>query len=220
MTPEQSHFVAMMTRVMRGFGRVFLIFWLAVCAVFAASAVWLLITAVSRQDTSQAWLALGVLLGSTMIGIGGLFFIRFWLRSLERMRSEMRELLPPTSTAIPETTPPTDGDKPPSRLMSTSAHLGLQVAATVAGMVAAMVAFFLLMPQLKLSSIAMTVALGLLGAAATTLPRMLVWLIPARCPQCDGPAYCRGSQPIRFECRRCGLDHDTGISMTTGDGES
>ena len=220
MTPEQSHFVAMMTRVMRGFGRVFLIFWLAVCAVFAASAVWLLITAVSRQDTSQAWLALGVLLGSTMIGIGGLFFIRFWLRSLERMRSEMRELLPPTSTAIPETTPPTDGDKPPSRLMSTSAHLGLQVAATVAGMVAAMVAFFLLMPQLKLSSIAMTVALGLLGAAATTLPRMLVWLIPARCPQCGGPAYCRGSQPIRFECRRCGLDHDTGISMTTGDGES
>ena len=44
MTPEQRDFMAVMTRVMSVFGRVFLVGWMLVCAVFAATVVWMLVT--------------------------------------------------------------------------------------------------------------------------------------------------------------------------------
>ncbi len=35
--------------------------------------------------------------------------------------------------------------------------------------------------------------------------------VPARCPVagCGGPAYCHGSHPISFTCRKCGHIHRT-----------
>jgi hypothetical protein len=34
-------------------------------------------------------------------------------------------------------------------------------------------------------------------------------LVSARCPECGGPSYCRGSRPIRYVCRACGRVHVT-----------
>jgi hypothetical protein len=36
-------------------------------------------------------------------------------------------------------------------------------------------------------------------------------LVPARCPQCGGQAYGRGTAPVTYVCRCCGHIHDTGI---------
>jgi len=35
--------------------------------------------------------------------------------------------------------------------------------------------------------------------------------VPARCPQCGGDAYGRGTWPVMYVCRRCSHAHDTGI---------
>ena len=46
----------------------------------------------------------------------------------------------------------------------------------------------------------------LVFAAVRTLWR----LVYARCKNCGGRAFCKGSRPIYFECADCGHTHDTG----------
>ncbi len=35
-------------------------------------------------------------------------------------------------------------------------------------------------------------------------------LVHARCKNCGGRTFCKGSRPIYFECADCGHTHDTG----------
>lgn len=226
MTPEQRDFVAVMTRVMSVFGWVFLVGWMLVCAVFAATVVWMLVTGGGDAMALPPLVAVVMLLAAVALAAGGFFFIRFWQRTVDRMRLEVSL----AQTATPENTLESSSAADPateqgqraktaaaSRRMSISAHIGWQVGVSVLGMLAAGVAFFLIIPQMQLSPVMMGLALAGLGGAATTVPRMLMALLPARCPVCAGPAFCRGSRPIRFVCRSCGHEHDTGIAVRSGD---
>ena len=215
MTPEQEQFLGVMLRGMRFFGRAFLVMWLAICSVFVAVAGWMLANAVSAADSSQIGLAAGMLAASVCFACVGYVFIRFWLGSLDRIRGQVTPCLPAPTEPEQLTNEPTFGDQPSSKLMSTSVHIGLQMVASVVGMVLAAVAFFFIVTRLELTTMWATITVGMLGAGATVVSRMVTWLIPAKCPQCSGPTYCRGSRPIRFECRRCGHLHNTGISVTS-----
>ncbi len=194
MTPEQEQFLGVMLRGMRFFGRAFLVMWLAICSVFVAVAGWMLANAVSAADSSQIGLPAGMLAASVCFACVGYVFIRFWLGSLDRIRGQVTPCLPAHTEPEQFTNEPTFGDQPSSKLMSTSV---------------------LIVTRLELTTMWATITVGMLGAGATVVSRMVTWLIPAKCPQCSGPTYCRGSRPIRFECRRCGHLHNTGISVTS-----
>jgi len=47
---------------------------------------------------------------------------------------------------------------------------------------------------------------GTLGPYFLAHRPMRRWL-RARCPECGGPAACRGMMPVRFECSECGHRH-------------
>lgn len=226
MTPEQRNFVAVMTRVMSVFGRVFLVGWMLVCTIFAATVVWMLVTGGGDATALPPLVAVVLLLVAVALAVGGFFFVRFWLRTVDRMRLEMGLAQTGTPGNSLESSSPADrateqGERPKtavgSRRMSISAHIGWQVGVSVLGMLAAGVAFFLVIPQMQLSPVMMGLALAGLGGAATTVPRMLMALVPAACPACAGPAFCRGNRPIRFVCHSCGHEHDTGIAVRSGD---
>jgi len=55
-----------------------------------------------------------------------------------------------------------------------------------------------------------TVAFFGLTIGGMQLPRLLLMhLLPARCPQCGGPAKTRGGSPITYRCLACGHVHQT-----------
>jgi len=54
------------------------------------------------------------------------------------------------------------------------------------------------------------------GAAMATfciLQLLFTFVIPARCPNCGGRAFCRGGRPITYICSKCSHVHTTELGL-------
>ena len=217
LTPEQQAFFSVLMRGMRGFLRVFAVGWFLVCTVMAVVAGWMLVAPRGEESQYGRAVAAGVLLVAVVFAGGGFFFLRFLRRSLERVGKQFPLQQSPQQTPrLPTRELPSavaTGQRQSERLMSTSAHIGFQVAAGVVGILVAMAVAFGMVLRSEWSAPLRFAAISVVGGAATTLPRLLVSLVPARCPQCSGRTYCRGSLPVRYVCSSCGHTHNTGISL-------
>lgn len=217
LTPEQQAFLSGLMRGMRCFLRVFAVGWLLVCTVMAGVAGWMLVAPRGEESQHSRAVAAGVLLVAVVFTGGGFFFLRFLQRSLQRLgdRLPLQQSLRETPRLPTHEHPSVEatGQRQTERLISTSAHIGLQVAAGVVGILVAMAVLFGMVLRSEWSAPLRLAAITAVCGAATTLPRLLVSLVPARCPQCSGRAYCRGSIPVRYVCSCCGNTHNTGISL-------
>lgn len=214
MTPEQHNFTKLMTRSMRVSGKIFLVFWLLTCsaiAIYALCAFLGVPESVDFSGSSALWI--GVLIGSLGSAALGWLFLRFWQRSLDRFSAYLPDT-PATESSDHETTLEARAER--SR-MSTGVHVGLQITLSMLGGLIGFVTFVTVLRNSYASNITSTIVFILVTGAGVVIPRLLICLIPARCPNCSGPTYCRDSRPIKFVCRACGHIHNTGITLGEGD---
>ena len=218
MTPEQEAFSRVITRVMRIGGRLVLAFWLLTCGAMAIIAICALLGVLGRatfSGTPSLWAI--VLFGSLATAGFGFLFMRFWQRGLDRFCAH----IPGASRKDASVDGHGPAHKADGAQLSTTAHVGLQIVLSlIGGLVGFVVSIVLSFQNAIASQLASGVVFLLLVGAGTVLPRLVMMLIPARCPKCSGPAYCRGSRPIAFVCRECSHNHNTGISFESGDGNT
>lgn len=215
MTPEQQTFSEVITSLMRIGGKFFLAFWLLICGAMAVVALCAL-SGVTVPPGSKAnpelWVL--VLIGSLAMGVFGYFFIRLWQGALDRFRSHI-SVAPLKNTIVKNKVA---GMAKGPRL-TTTAHLGLQIVLSlIGGLVGFAIHIVLCFQKPPMPPITSGVAFLLLVGLGSSVPRLIMLLLPARCPKCSGLAYCSGSRPIIFVCRDCNNNHNTGISINSGDG--
>ncbi len=214
MTHESAVFAMFVLRLMRGFGKVFRVFWLFICGAMAVMALCALLgvpQGVRVEGTPASWAA--VLLASLVFAGVGVLFLRFWLRTLDKFAAHFPEAPAPNPRHDPHETADVRGQ---TRL-STTAHLGWQMGLTVMGCLLGLVMSFVFVRNAGASQLVSGLVFLLVMGVAMGVPRLVMRWIPARCPKCSGEAYCRGSRPITFVCRDCHQTHNTGMSMGDGD---
>lgn len=210
MTDERREFGRRVTRFMREGSRVFLLLWLFVCAAIASIAVCAIFgnpDGVNYSGSPAIWTA--ALLGAFGFALLGAWFVRFWQQTLERVSNFN---LGPDDPSI-STTPVGEHRYG----ISTSTHVGLQFVLTFFGGVAGLLVFSMCFWKSMDSQLKSMVILALTVSSFAAVPRLLMFLVPARCPNCSGKAYCRGSRPIVFVCCECSHTHNTGMSFGSGE---
>jgi hypothetical protein len=209
MTREQLLLARVVARVMRAAGVIVLALWLLACgamALFSTCALLGVPTNVRYSGTPAVWV--GQLVGSAVAALLGSFFIRFWRSLVDRTLAQVPGINEKDSETYDVTAKSTVGRLP----ISTTLHITLQfVLPVVASIVAlGLCAGYLWKADSPFKSgVIFVCVMGI----ATVVPRLAMLLVPARCPQCHGKAYCRGSKPIIFVCRLCSGKHNTRISF-------
>jgi hypothetical protein len=216
MTPEQHAFAKVITRVMRIGGKLFLVFWLLTCGTMAVVALCALLGVPERaafSNTPSLWA--GVLFGSLAAAGFGYLFMQLWRRTLDRFCAHIPDA--PVQAALDDSNRRENSSN--KVRLSTTAHVGLQIVLSLIGGLAGFaISIVLSFNNTITSQLASVLVFVLLVGVGAILPRLIMLLVPARCPNCLGRAYCRGSRPITFVCRECRHNHNTGISIEAGDG--
>jgi hypothetical protein len=214
MTPEQEAFTKAITRLMRMGGKLFLLFWLLMCGAMGIIAICALLgvpDGAKFSGTPTVWA--GVLLGSLAAAGLGWLFMRLWRRAIDSIGSHIPAALPTDASGDRQGAAEiTDG-----RGISTSTHIGLQFVLTCFGGLIGFIIFVVFFRNSFASQLASGIVFVLAVGIGTVIPKLVMSLIPARCPNCSGRAYCRGSSPITFVCRNCNHIHNTGISLGSGE---
>lgn len=215
MTPEQEAFTKAITRLMRMGGKLFLAFWLLMCGAMGIMAICALLgvpDGAKSSGTPTVWA--GMLLGSLAAAGVGWLFMGLWRRAIDSFESHIPGGLRTDASGDRQAA----ADIKDGRGISTSTHISLQFfLSLVGGLVGCIICIVFFRNSFAshlTSGIVFVMAVGI----GTVIPRLVIFfLIPARCPNCSGRAYCRGSSPITFVCRNCNHIHNTGISIGSED---
>lgn len=214
MTPEQEAFTKTITRLMRIGGKLFLVFWLLMCGAMGIMAICALLgvpDGAKFSGTPTVWA--GVLVGSLAAAGLGWLFMGLWRRALDSFGSHIPGGLRTDAAGDRQGA----ADIKDGRGISTSTHISLQFFLTFVGGLVGFIIFIVFFRNSFASQLTSGIVFVMAVGIATVIPRLVMFLIPARCPNCSGRAYCRGSSPITFVCRNCNHIHNTGISMGSGD---
>ena len=101
--------------------------------------------------------------------------------------------------------------------MSIGMHRFLDILLSSGPAILGMVAFLLLLDRMALGMGIMVGGFFAGGVAAHLFSKF----VPARCPECAGPAYefISSERRLCFQCRECGHIHQTGFSERTDDND-
>jgi len=214
MTPEQEALTKAITRLMRMGGKLFLLFWLLTCGAMAIIAVCALLGVPEGaifSGTPLVWAC--VLLGSIAAAGLGWLFMRLWRRALDSFGSHIPAALPTNDSGDRQDA----ADITDARGISTSTHIGLQFVLTFLGGLVGLIVYIVFFRNSFASQLLSGIVFALTVGIGTVTPKLVMFLIPARCPKCSGRSFFRGSNPITFVCRNCNHIHNTGLSMGAGD---
>lgn len=213
MTPEQEVFTKAITQLMRTGGNLFLIFWLLMSGAMGLIATCALLGlpyGTKFSGTPTVWS--GVLLGSLAAAGLGCLFMGLWRRALDNFACH----IPGGQTMDSSGHHQGVANVMNERGISTSMHISLQFLLAFVGGLAGFIIYIAFFRMSFASQLASGIVFVMSVGVGTVIFRLVMFLIPARCPNCSGRAYSRGSSPITFVCRNCNHIHNTGISMGSG----